>query len=67
MTTKVSKVVFSGFDVNVTYSKELKTWFGFLLDDDGNQIGDHKCAVSKDHVIFFLGMEYLQYKQSFNK
>lgn len=64
---KISKVVFSGFNVATYYSNELKSWFGFLIDDDGNQIGDCKSAVSKDHVIFYLGMEYLQYKQSFNK
>lgn len=64
---KISKVVFCGFDVATYYNRELKSWFGFLIDDNGNQIGNCVSAVSKDHVIFYLGMEYTHYKQSFNK
>ena len=59
---------FSGFSIKTYYEKSLKSWVGFIVDNENNnQIGECHYAVSKEHVIFYLGMEYSYYKQSFNK
>jgi len=40
----------------VYYDRPTRSWWGYWMDDEGNQVGDAVNAASRDWVLIYLGM-----------